>query len=69
VSIAEARSIVGKKVWLTWLDRKGMEVTRAVMVMEATFVPLYGPCLITSEGDVALNKVVRFEDYQEVSAA
>lgn len=56
--ISEAKSFVGQMVSLVWRDRKGNEVSKEAEVYDVGFVPLYGPCLITDQGEIRLDRVV-----------
>lgn len=56
--LAEAKTYEGQTVSLTWVNRKGEEVCEAVDVYEVTFVPMYGPCLVTDVGNVSIDRVV-----------
>lgn len=55
--IQEAKAFANQRVQLTWLDRRGEEVSDQVDVYEVNFVPLYGPCLITNVGEIRLDRV------------
>lgn len=57
MEIAEARSYINRTVELIWLDRKGQELREIVQVLDVGFLPLYGPCLITSVGEIRLERV------------
>lgn len=61
MTIRDARSLVGADVSLTCRNRKGEETLLDVHVFSADFLPLYGPCLVTDEGEVPLDRVVAFE--------
>jgi len=57
MQIQEAKSFVEHQVSLEWADRKG-EIHRDVVdVYEVNFVPLYGPCMITSAGEIRLDRI------------
>jgi hypothetical protein len=58
MTIKEARQVVGLDVALTWRDRHGDEFRQMTHVYKADFLPFYGPCLITNEGEVPLDRVV-----------
>lgn len=58
MEIAEARKFVDKTVLLRWTDRKGVEVEESLHLYDVGFVPLYGPCLVTSRGEIRLDRVV-----------
>ena len=58
MDISEARAFQNKTVDLTWHDRTGSALTRSAHVFEVAFIPLYGPCLLTTEGDIRLDRVV-----------
>lgn len=58
MEISEARLFTDKTVDLTWHDRLGNELTAITPVFEVTFVPLYGPSLITGAGDIRLDRIV-----------
>lgn len=58
MSLAEAKAYEGGQVSLTWINRKGDRIQETVDVYEVTFVPMYGPCLVTNCGNIALERVV-----------
>ncbi len=58
--INEAKTLVGKIVDLTYLDRFEAEVTEEVEIYDVTFVPLYGPCAITCKGDIRLDRIQNY---------
>lgn len=58
MEISEARLFTDKIVDLTWHDRLGNELSAITQVFEVTFVPLYGPSLITGAGDIRLDRIV-----------
>lgn len=58
MSLAEARSYVDRHVRLVWRDRKGQIIEAECYVFSVAFVSVYGPCLITSEGDISLERIV-----------
>lgn len=55
--IQDARTFANQRVNLTWLDRRGAEISDLVDVYEVNFVPLYGPCMITSAGEIRLDRI------------
>lgn len=57
MEIQEAKTFANQRVHLTWVDRRGAEITDLVDVYEVNFVPLYGPCMITSAGEIRLDRV------------
>lgn len=61
MTIKEARSHIGARVNLTWTDRNGDPNTQNVDVYEVNFVPFYGPCMITSVGEIRLDRIVSCE--------
>jgi hypothetical protein len=58
MGIGEAREFLDKSVLLRWLDRKGIEVEEPLHISGVGFVPFYGPCLITSRGEIRLDRVL-----------
>jgi len=58
MDIREARAFQNTTVDLTWHDRTGNPITSSAHVFEVAFIPLYGPCLVTTEGDIRLDRVV-----------
>lgn len=58
MEISEARAFHNKSVQLTWTDRNGTAQTKPAHIFEVAFIPLYGPCLVTTEGDIRLDRVV-----------
>ncbi len=58
MDITEAKAYANRKVTLGWKDRNGEVVSEVVHVLEVNFVPFYGPCFVTSNGDIRLDRVV-----------
>lgn len=67
--IAEAKPLVGQIINLTYTDRTESEVTEEVEVYDVTFVPLYGPCMITCKGDIRLDRIVGHTPAMQYRAA
>lgn len=61
MDITKARSYINHSVELSWTDRNGDVVSETVHVFDVNFVPFYGPCLLTSHGDIRLDRVVEVE--------
>jgi hypothetical protein len=61
MDISEARAFQNTTVELTWNDRTGTPLTKYAHIFEVAFIPLYGPCLVTTEGDIRLDRVVSCE--------
>lgn len=57
MNITQAREIVGRRVELCWIDRKGSRTCERLAVLEVHFAPMYGTVLSTTKGDVALDHV------------
>lgn len=57
MGIHEAKRFLNSNVRLTWTNRKGDEISDSVFVYEVGFVPLYGPCLVTSKGEIRLDRI------------
>ena len=55
--IKEAKTYVNTRVNLSWVDRNGAENAGVVDVYEVNFVPFYGPCMITSMGEIRLDRI------------
>jgi len=64
MEISEARLFTDKTVDLTWHDRLGNELSAITQVYEVTFVPLYGPSLITGVGDIRLDRIVSCRPFE-----
>ena len=58
MDISKAKAYTNCTVTLGWTDRNGDVVSEVVHVLEVNFVPFYGPCFITSSGDIRLDRVV-----------
>jgi|CXWL01.1.fsa_nt_gi hypothetical protein len=58
MDITEAKAFANKAVSLGWTDRNGTVVSEVVHILEVNFVPFYGPCFVTSNGDIRLDRVV-----------
>ncbi len=48
-------------VRLSWYDRGGTLHTEDVYVMEVGFVPMYGQCMVTSVGEIRLDRIYTCE--------
>lgn len=57
VNIATARQLIGKKVSVKWLDRKGGEMETLSKIHDVAFERLYGGYLILDCDDVLLDKI------------
>ncbi|MCW5937920.1 MAG: hypothetical protein KIT11_11515 [Fimbriimonadaceae bacterium] len=55
---SEAKTFVGSYVNLTYRDRAGREAVHLAEVYDVSFVPHFGPCLITDLGEFRLDRVV-----------
>jgi CRISPR/Cas system CMR-associated protein Cmr3 (group 5 of RAMP superfamily) len=54
----EAKAFINSRVQLTWTDRKGEELQKEVDLYQVSFMPFYGPCLITNVGEIRLDRVI-----------
>jgi hypothetical protein len=61
MQIQEAKAFVNSRIKLRWMDRKGEEIEEVVDLYDVTFVPLYGPCMITTAGEIRLDRIVACE--------
>lgn len=68
MDIIEAKEFEGQTVLMNWTDRNGDAVSDEVFVIEVNFVPFYGPCFITSAGDIRLDRVIDCQAVQRRSA-
>jgi hypothetical protein len=69
MDIHEAKAYLNQSVQLSWLDRRGHEVSDCVLVLDVSFVPLYGPCFITTNGDIRLDRITACELVAERAAS
>ncbi len=69
MGIGEARTFINRTIRLCWLDRKGGELSESVQVFDVGFVPLYGPCLFTSQGEIRLDRIQGFSEIPSKVAA
>lgn len=65
MSITEAKKLIGCICSVSWLDRKGQELTEESRVYDVTFVPLYGGYMIMERDDVRLDRVTSIFLVQE----
>lgn len=54
----EAKAFINSRIHLTWTDRKGEELQKEVDLYQVSFMPFYGPCLITNVGEIRLDRVI-----------
>ena len=57
MNMAEAKEYVGKRCDVTFVDRSGDQVTKALDIQDVAYVPLYGAYLIGDIEDVCLDRV------------
>ena len=55
--LQDARKLKNTEMALRWRDRHGDVQDEDVFIMQFQFVPMYGPCLITSHGEIPLEKI------------
>lgn len=67
--ISEAKPLVGKFINLTYTDRSRKEYCETVEVFDVTFIPLYGPCLVTDLGDIRLDRILFADPAVQAKAA
>lgn len=68
MDITEAKEFEGQTVKMCWADRNGDAISDEVYVIEVNFVPFYGPCFVTSAGDIRLDRVIECNAVQRRSA-
>lgn len=67
--ISEAKPLIGQFVDLTYTDRTNQEYTELVEVFDVTFIPLYGPCMITDNGEIRLDRIISAQTRAQLKAA
>lgn len=67
--ISDAKAFAGQFAMVRYNDRAGNELTEAVEIFDVSFVPLYGPCLITDIGEIRLDRVIACETVVEQQRA
>lgn len=58
MSFNEAQRYVGMECTVAWRDRRGEIQERNLFIVDVSFVPLYGICLITDYMEIRLDRVV-----------
>lgn len=56
--MSDAQKMVGKVVALSFRNRDNEVQTKVVEVFDVGFVAMYGPCLITDNGEIRLDRLV-----------
>lgn len=69
MDIREARSMKGAEIHLICRDRHGVESSMDVEVVDIQFRAYYGPCLITTSGEISLDRVVSFARFAPLEQA
>lgn len=67
MELQDARKLARHKVVLHWRDRKGDLRGETSYVYELRFVPLYGPCLITDFGEIAIDRIESVENMADAA--
>jgi len=57
----DAQQYIGANCEVAWRDRHGNLQSQEVFVMDVSFVPLYGICLITDSQEIRLDRVVSIQ--------
>lgn len=57
MDLTYAKAFDKTNVKLSWYDRSGELHTEDVYVMEVGFVPMYGQCMVTSVGEIRLDRI------------
>ncbi|MCS7272653.1 MAG: hypothetical protein NZ550_00705 [Fimbriimonadales bacterium] len=65
MSFHEARQYVGLECMVAWRDRRGEVQERKLFIVDVSFVPLYGICLITDYMEIRLDRVVSIRPAEE----
>ncbi|MBI5708083.1 MAG: hypothetical protein HZC36_13965 [Armatimonadetes bacterium] len=68
MDIGEAKQFANTSVELIWADRNGRDIADTVFVFDVEFLPLYGPCLITSQGEIRLDRVIQCQLAAKIAA-
>ena len=61
MKLIEAKKFVGQTVQLSYADRSGNLHVFVAKVYDVGYLPHNGPCLITSEGEVKLDRIQLLE--------
>lgn len=69
MSINEVRNLVGQTVHIAWYDRKGGTCETDTTLYQATFLPMYGPCVITDHGEIPIDRLILCEPMAQAKAA
>ena len=56
--LSDAQKMVGQTVVVSYQDRIGEIQTNVVEVFDACFVAMFGPCLVTDQGEIRLDRLV-----------
>ncbi|MES1228152.1 MAG: hypothetical protein ABUL72_05735 [Armatimonadota bacterium] len=56
--MSEAQKMVGKVVAVSYRDRSGEVSTNVVEVFDVSFIAMFGPCLVTDQGEIRLDRLV-----------
>ena len=68
MTLAEARSFVGKRCSIRWTNHTGQEQVTHSMVYDVLYMPLYGGYLITDDGDISLEWIGQIAEQGSVPA-
>lgn len=66
--VSDAKKFVGFEVEFTYQDRTGENKRLSGEIFDVTFVPLYGPCLVTDTGDYRLDRISQIVHAQAKAA-
>jgi hypothetical protein len=69
MNLREAKSMRGRRVRLRWTDVNRSPHLAEADVFSVGFLPILGPCLITSAGDIRLDRILEAEELSDSKAA
>jgi hypothetical protein len=57
MSIMDARQLIGRVCSVSWLDRRGQQVSAVSRVNGVSYVPMYGGFVLIDNTDVRLDRI------------
>jgi hypothetical protein len=67
MTIPEAKTYIGKNIFIEYEDRNGQRRTGTGVLMDVEFVPMYGGMLLFDFGDIRIDKVVAFSENEKAA--
>ena len=68
MQVVKAKAYIGQKCIIVSTDRTGAEIKTEAEILDVSYIPLYGSCLVTDVGEIMLDRVRLIEPLEAAAA-